>query len=71
MRRLSIREDSDVTIIANEVKNFGENKQKILLVDITDSTEEEKKKLRGAIKYFVGDRNNINIEVKVGEDIRP
>ena len=69
--RLSIREDSDVTIIANEVKNFGENKQKILLVDITDSTEEEKKKLRGAIKYFAGDRNNINIEVKVGEDIRP
>ena len=69
--RLSIREDSDATIIANEVKTLGENQQKVLMLDITDSSEEEKKKLRGAIRYFSGDRNNINVEVKMGEELKP
>lgn len=53
--RLSIREDDTTTIIANEIKNFGEQKQKVLILDINDSTEEQKNKLRGAIKYFCGD----------------
>ena len=69
--RLSIREDSDITIIANEVKNFGETNQKSLLLDITAASEEEKKKLRGALRYFAGDRNNINVGVKIGEEIKP
>ena len=43
----------------------------MLVIDITDATEEEKDKLRGAIRYFNGDKNNINICVKVGEDIKP
>ena len=68
--RLSIREDSDITIIANEVKNFGETNQKSLLLDITAASEEEKKKLRGALRYFAGDRNNINVGVKIGEEIK-
>ena len=68
--RLSIREDSDITIIANEVKNFGETNQKSLLLDITTASEEEKKKLRGALRYFAGDRNNINVGVKIGEEIK-
>ena len=34
-------------------------------------SEEEKKKLRGAIRYFSGDRNNINVEVKMGEELKP
>ena len=56
--RLSIREDQDATIIANDIKNL-------------DFSEERKEKLRCAIKYFSGDRNNMNIQVKVGDKILP
>ena len=66
--RLSIREDEETKIVANEIKEFGDQKQKVLMLDITETPEEEKAKLRGAIKYFKGDRNNINVFVKVGED---
>ena len=66
--RLSIREDDTTTIIANEIKDFGEQKQKILILDITNSDENEKEKLRGAIKYFNGDKNNINVFVKINDD---
>ena len=69
--RLSIREDDTTTIIANDIKDFGEQKQKILILDITDITEEQKQKLRGALKYFNGDKNNINVQVKVGEEYKP
>ena len=69
--RLSIREDDATTIIANEIKDFGEQKQKIFTLDITDSTEEEKEKLRGALRYFNGDKNNINVQVKVGDEYKP
>ena len=69
--RLSIREDDSTTIIANEIKDFGEQKQKIFTLDITDLKEEQKQKLRGALRYFNGDKNNINVQVKVGNDYRP
>lgn len=68
--RLSIREDDTTTIIANEIKDFGEQKQKVLILNITDSDEKEKEKLRGAIKYFNGDKNNINVYVKINDDER-
>ncbi len=69
--RLSIREDDTTTIIANEIKDFGEQKQRILTLDITNLDEEHKNKLRGAICYFHGDRNNINVQIKIGEEYRP
>ena len=69
--RLSIREDQETTIIANEIKDFGEEKPNILTFDITNYTEEQKEKLRCAIKYFSGDRNNMNVQVKIGEDVKP
>ena len=69
--RLSIREDDTTTIIANEIKDFGEQKQRILTLDITNLDEEHKDKLRGAICYFHGDRNNMNIQIKVGEEYKP
>lgn len=69
--RLSIREDDTTTIIANEIKDFGEQKSKILTLDITNSTEEQKDKLRGAIKYFNGDKNNINVQIKIEEELKP
>ena len=69
--RLSIREDDTTTIIANEIKDFGEQKQRILTLDITNLDEENKSKLRGAICYFQGDKNNINVQIKVGEEYKP
>ena len=69
--RLSIREDDATTIIANEIRDFGEQKQKILILDITNSNEEEKDKLRGALRYFNGDKNNINVRIKVGDETKP
>ena len=65
--RLSIREDEDTKIVAREIKEFGEQKKKILELNITNLTEKKKKKLRGAIKFFSGERNNIQIEIVNGE----
>ena len=69
--RLSIREDDTTTIIANEIRDFGERKQKILSLDITEATEEEKSRLRGALKYFSGDKNNINVQVSIQGQAKP
>lgn len=69
--RLSIREDDTTTIIANDIKDFGEEKQKVLTLDITIATEEQKDKLRGALRYFNGDKNNINVQIKIGEENKP
>lgn len=68
--RLSIREDEETKIVANNIKNFGIQEQKSLVFDITDVDEEKKKKLRAAIKYFNGNKNNINVFVKIGEEKR-
>lgn len=75
--RLSIREDDTSTIIANEIKDFttttatATSQNKIITLDITSSTEQQKAKLRGAMRFFAGDRNNINVQVKVGDELRP
>ena len=63
--------DDTTTMIANEITNFGEKKQKILVINITSLSEEKKAKLRGAIKYFSGDKNNINVFVQIGEEQKP
>ena len=68
--RLSLREDS-ATIIANDISDFSEVKQKILTIEITNLGEEEKSKLRGALRYFNGNRNNINVQIKVNEEYKP
>lgn len=67
--RLSLREDS-ATIIANDISDFAEVKQKILTINITDLEEDKKAKLRGAFRYFNGDRNNMNVQIKVGEEFK-
>lgn len=69
--RLSIREDEQATIIANEIKDFGEEKRQILSIDITDLPEEKKERLRNAIKYFCGDKNNIGVQIEVNGEIKP
>ena len=91
--RLSIREDDDVKIVANNITEFNENsvqqsnnynkpnlnnvgtddpvRPKMVTINITNLTEEQKSKLRGAIKFFSGDKNNIAISVKNEDKILP
>ena len=69
--RLSIRDGEKTTIIANEITNFEEKKTKVLSLNITDIAEERKVKLRGAIKYFAGEMNNIRVQIIEGNNIMP
>lgn len=69
--RLSIREDDVTTIIANEIKDFGEQKHKIFTLDITHANEEQKEKLRGALRYFSGDKNNMNVQIRIADELKP
>ena len=76
--RLSIREDEDIKIVANNIRELKEDevlskekkeesikpqKPKLLSLEISDLEEEKKAQLRGLIKFFMGDKNNIAIEV--------
>ena len=38
------------------------------MLNITNANDEEKKRLRGAIKYFSGDKNNMPVFVRVDEE---
>ena len=69
--RLSIREDEETKIVANKITEFGESKSNFIIIDITNLDESVKKKLRGAIKFFSGDKNNTAISVKENEQVKP
>ncbi len=69
--RLSIREDEETKIVANKITEFGNKKQHLLQIDITNLDEEKKAQLRGAIKFFSGDSNNIGITVKDSNEVKP
>ena len=74
--RLSIKEDEDARIIVQDIKEFDpENQSKarknILTIDITELDEEKKDKLRGAIKFFSGDKANIKLNILENVKIKP
>ena len=83
--RLSIREDDDVKIVANTIVNFEnvaknkqpqnpqpqEQKPKVLTLDIRETTEPQKARLRGAIKFFSGEKNNIRVQIIDNEGTKP
>ena len=67
--RMSIKEDADMSIVANSITELKVNKKKEVILNITDLDEDKKAKLRGAIKFFVGERNNMPIFVKQNDKI--
>ena len=69
--RLSIREEEAPTIIATTIENLAEKKETKLELDIRGIDEETKEKLRGAIRFFMGDRNNMKVEIIDEEGIKP
>ena len=46
-------------------------KPKLLTINITNLSEEQKAKLRGAIRFFSGDRNNIAVQVNIDGELKP
>lgn len=69
--RLSIREDDEPKIVARTIKPFGDNTQKILTIDINGMDELQKDKLRGIIRFFHGERNNMPVQIMEDGDIKP
>ncbi|MBQ9658664.1 MAG: DNA polymerase III subunit alpha [Clostridia bacterium] len=68
--RLSIREDEETKIVANKICDFEVKKKKALSVDITNLTDEVKLKLKGLIKFFNGDKNNLPVFVNVNGELK-
>ncbi len=67
--RISIREDQDITIIASTITELEDATPKKLQIDLTNLSEETKSRLRGAIVFFSGDKNNLMVCVKQGDKI--
>ena len=59
--RLSIREDDDIKIVANSIRELKSETRKSLKINISELNDERKNKLRGALKFFAGDKNNIQL----------
>ena len=85
--RLSIREDEEPKIVASSIVDFNDsianqnkrkveqnsstNKIKILDINITNLSEEQKDKLRGAIRFFTGEKANIKLQITNNEITKP
>ena len=69
--RLSLREDEEPKIVAISIEELKERKEKKLVLDIRGVDEETKEKLRGAIRFFMGDRNNMKVEIIDEEGNKP
>ena len=61
--RLSIREDDETKIVASSIKEFTAVKNKSLNIDITNLEEDKKDNLRGALRFFSGEKNNIQVYI--------
>ena len=69
--RLSIREDEEPKIVAMNIENLTEKKEKKLVLDIRGLDEETKERLRGALRFFMGDRSNMKVEIIDEEGNKP
>ena len=70
--RLSIREDEEPKIVASSIEDLKSGKkEKKLKLDIRNTDEETKAKLRGALRFFKGDRNNLKVEIIDEEGTKP
>lgn len=84
--RLSIREDEPIKVVASKIRilnedtvlqsslsneNMKNKKIKLVSIDITNISEDSKEKLRGAIKFFSGDRVNVALEIIQNGEKKP
>ena len=69
--RLSIKEDEEARIIVQNIKEFSENdsannsngRKTKMIIDITELTSNQKERLKGAIKFFSGDKVNMRLSI--------
>ena len=69
--RLSVREDDGIKIVANDIRKLGNKKERVLTINITNFDEEQKEKLRGILKFFNGDKNNMHVKIINGDEQLP
>lgn len=82
--RISFREEEGIKILASNIKEFSDemvtdekikgaqvNKIKTLEINITDLSENQKNRLRGAIKFFAGDRANVKLQIVDNGEVKP
>ncbi len=68
----TVGEDSNINSKNSTTLNSNQQqKPKHMIINITNITEEQKSHLRGAIKFFSGDRNSIAISVKQDDKLLP
>ena len=67
--RLSIREDEEPKIVARTITEFKEIKKKIFKLNITNLDETTREKLKGAIYFFSGEKNNMQMQIQNGEKL--
>ena len=51
------------TITGKNIKSNSSYERKDLIINVTNLTGEQKEKLRGALKFFTGDRNNTAVKI--------
>ena len=62
--KLSIREDDDIKIVASSIRPLKKQMKKTLWINVTNLTIEERKRLKGALRFFSGDRTNILMTIE-------
>ena len=61
--RVSIKEEEEPKIVARDILGLELENQKSLKLNIINAEEETKAKLRGALKFFSGEKNNLPVYV--------
>ena len=81
--RLSVREDEPIKIVVNNLSEFNIedfareqkttkiNMPKSLYIDITDLDEEQKERLRAAIRFFSGSKANMELKIIEKGEVKP
>ena len=69
--RISVKEEDNITIIASSIKDFKSEKKNIITIDITNLDEHKRTKLKGIMRFFNGERNNMKIQVNDNNTIKP
>ena len=67
----SIANQNKRKVEQNSSTNNNQNKIKILDINITNLSEEQKDKLRGAIRFFTGEKANIKLQITNNEITKP
>ncbi len=68
--RVSIKDETDVTIIANTIDELKQVKKKHIEISIDNLSDNQKLRFKGALSYFEGEKNNIVIHMfEKGQDI--